>query len=56
MELRHLRYFVAVAEEGSLTVAAERRLYTSQPSLSRQIRDLEYEVGAQLLVMPGGGR
>ena len=50
MELRHLRYFVAVAEEGSLTVAAERRLHTAQPSLSRQIRDLEYEVGAQLLI------
>ena len=50
MELRHLRYFVAVAEEGSLTVAAERRLHTAQPSLSRQMRDLEYEVGTQLLV------
>jgi LysR family hca operon transcriptional activator len=50
MELRHLRYFVAVAEEGSVTVAAERRLHTAQPSLSRQLRDLEYEVGAQLLV------
>ena len=50
MELRHLRYFVAVAEEGSLTVAAEQRLHTAQPSLSRQMRDLEYEVGTQLMV------
>lgn len=49
MELRHLRYFVAVAEEGSLTLAAERRLHTAQPSLSRQIRDLEYEVGTELM-------
>lgn len=49
MELRHLRYFVAVAEEGSLTVAAQKRLFTAQPSLSRQMRDLEEEVGAQLL-------
>jgi LysR family hca operon transcriptional activator len=49
MELRHLRYFIAVAEEGSLTLAAEKRLHTAQPSLSRQIRDLEYEVGAQLM-------
>lgn len=49
MELRHLRYFVAVADAGSLTVAAEQKLHTSQPSLSRQIRDLEEEVGVQLL-------
>jgi LysR family hca operon transcriptional activator len=50
MELRHLRYFVAVAEEGSVTLAAARRLHTAQPSLSRQLRDLEREVGTELLV------
>jgi LysR family transcriptional regulator, hca operon transcriptional activator len=55
MELRHLRYFVAVAEAGSLTVAAARELHTSQPSLSRQIRDLEAEVGAQLLTRRARG-
>jgi LysR family hca operon transcriptional activator len=49
MELRHLRYFIAVAEMGSVTEAAKRRLYTSQPSLSRQIRDLETQVGVELL-------
>jgi LysR family hca operon transcriptional activator len=49
MELRHLRYFVAVAEAGSLTIAAEQKLHTAQPSLSRQIRDLEHEVGVELL-------
>jgi len=48
MELRHLRYFVAVAETGSMKLAAEKRLHTAQPSLSRQIRDLEHEVGAAL--------
>ncbi len=55
MELRHLRYFVAVADAGSLTLAAEQRLHTAQPSLSRQIRDLEYEVGAQLLTRSARG-
>src|SRR6202050_362012 len=55
MELRHLRYFVAVAEAGSLTVAAQRELHTSQPSLSRQIRDLEHELGAQLLTRRARG-
>jgi LysR family hca operon transcriptional activator len=55
MELRHLRYFIAVAEEGSLTLAAERRLHTAQPSLSRQIRDLEAEVGVQLLARGSRG-
>jgi LysR family transcriptional regulator, hca operon transcriptional activator len=55
MELRHLRYFVSVAETGNLTAAAKQKLHTTQPSLSRQIRDLEEEVGAQLLTRSARG-
>ena len=55
MDLRHLRYFIAVAEEGSLTVAAEKRLHTAQPSLSRQMRDLEEELGCALMIRGAKG-
>ena len=55
MELRHLRYFVAVAETESLTLAAKSKLHTSQPSLSRQLRDLEEEIGAQLMTRTARG-
>src|SRR3984893_17949390 len=48
MELRHLRYFVSVAEALSFTKAAEK-LHTAQPSLTRQVKDLEEELGVRLL-------
>jgi LysR family hca operon transcriptional activator len=55
MDLRHLRFFIAVAEEGSVSLAAEKRLHTEQPSLSRQMRDLEVELGCDLMIRGARG-
>jgi len=47
VELRHLRYFIAVAEDSTM-VAAAKRLRIAQPALTRQIHDLEREIGVDL--------
>ena len=53
MELRHLRYFIAVAEAENILRASTHKLHVSQPAVSRQIRDLEDELGVQLFERTG---
>src|ERR1700686_862622 len=55
MELRHLRYFVAVAETQSLTLAAKCKWHPSQPSLSPHRPDLEGEIGRPLMAPTARG-
>jgi DNA-binding transcriptional LysR family regulator len=52
MELRHLRYFLAVAEHGTVTAAAAR-LHVAQPAISRQLQRLEHDLGVSLFVRQG---
>ena len=54
MDIRVLRYFLAVAREQSFSTAAER-LYLSQPTLSRQLKELEDELGKTLLIRSNKG-
>jgi len=54
IEFRHLKYIVAVAETGNFTRASER-LFVSQPSLSRQIKDIEAEIGFQIFIRTPDG-
>lgn len=49
MELRVLRYFLVIAEEGSISKASEV-LHITQPTLSRQIKEMEEELGAELFI------
>ena len=49
MELRVLRYFITIAEEGSISKAAEKLMIT-QPTLSRQLKDLDQELGEPLFI------
>lgn len=53
MELRHLRYFVATVEAGTVSAAADR-LHVTQPGLSRQLRQLEHDLGVALFERSGG--
>ena len=54
MEFRVLRYFLAVAREQSISAAAQA-LHLTQPTLSRQLRELEEELGKQLMCAAAGG-